>query len=109
IFKGEIGTYKGVRFIETNYAYLLNCGPIIRQTTITAAHNAGDGVNPNVKVDGVYAVGQTSGITNYIQLDDVGEEGAEDAFAENDMISLHLTRGSTFGVPNGALYTEGTK
>lgn len=109
IFKGEIGTYKGVRFIETNYAYLLNCGPIIRQTTITAAHNAGDGVNPNVKVDGVYAVGQTSGITNYIQLADVGEEGAEDAFVENDMISLHLTRGSTFGVPNGALYTEGTK
>jgi hypothetical protein len=108
IFNGEIGSYHGVRMIVTPYAYLYNCGPIVRQTTISAAANAGDGVNPASKVDDVWKVGQTSGITNYVQLLAVGTQGAEDAIKADDILTFHLTRGSTYGVPNGVLYTEGT-
>lgn len=87
----EIGQYEGVRFVPHMTNVLWNCGEVIAQTTITAAADQGDGApDPaSAKVDGVYATGQTSGVTNYIQLASVS------GFTVGDIVTLHKTRPSS--------------
>lgn len=112
LFKYEVGAYKNVRFVESPRLVLWNCGAIALQETITVGALAGDG-SPNpgtTKVDGTYAVGQTSsGITNYIQLSGTPVSGvlATD-LALNDIITIHTSRTSAFGVTNGVHPFDGT-
>ena len=101
----EVGMYKNVRFVQAPQCQLYNCGPITQQLTVTSAITAGDGApDPaSVNVDNVYAVGQSSsGITNYIQLNAVTN------LTVGDVVSIHKTRTSDFGVTNGVDYREGT-
>jgi len=103
IVRGEVGTYHGVRFIETPRATLYNCGPITAQTTLDAARIAGDGVDPAILVDGIYKVGQASGINTSLSV------VATTNINVGDYISIHTDRTSDFGVTNGADYRDGTK
>lgn len=103
IIRGEVGTYHNVRFVRTPRAILYNCGPITVQTTIGAAHTAGDGSDPSVLVDGVRKVGQPSGVTHFISVADTT------GFAVGDLVSIHINRTSNFGVTDGADYRDGTK
>ena len=101
----EVGMYKNVRFVQAPQAMLYNCGTVTVQPTVTSAITAGDGApDPaSVNVDNVYAVGQSSGgITNYIQL------SAVTSLAVGDVVSIHTTRTSAFGITNGVDYREGT-
>jgi hypothetical protein len=111
LFKYEVGSYKNVRFIESPRLTLWNCGALDFQETITKAILAGDGApDPaSAKVDGTYMVGQSSaGITNYIQLSGTPETGDLSAIQVNDIVTIHLTRTSSFGVTNGVNPFEGT-
>jgi hypothetical protein len=109
--RNEVGTYKNVRFVQSPRLVLWNAGEVIAQTTITAAVTAGDGApDPSsTKVDGTYLVGQeTGGITNSIPYNDTFITGTESLLAENDMITLHLTRTSAYGITDGVDFAEGT-
>ena len=106
----EVGTYKNIRFVQSPKLVLWNCGSLIAQAPISAAIHAGDGApDPaSVKVDNVYQVGQTSsGIVNYISLGAFGT-GAITDIEVNDMVTIHLTRTSSYGVTNGVNPFEGT-
>lgn len=106
----EVGTYKNVRYVQTPKAVLFNCGALIAQAPISVAATAGDGApDPaSTKVDGTYLTGQASdGITHYIQLGTFGE-GAITDLSVNDIITLHKSRTSTYGVTNGVNFQEGT-
>ena len=107
LLRYEVGTYKNIRFVQSPKLVLWNCGAIAEQKAITAAATAGDGApDPNSsKVDGTYMVGQTTdGITNYIQLDGFSDGD----YAANDMVTIHQTRTSAYGVSNGVNPFEGT-
>ena len=112
LFKYEVGSYKNVRFVESPRLVLWNCGAVEFQETISAAANAGDGAPPpaSTKVDGTYMVGQTSaGIVNYIQLSGTPVAGTLAANVQvNDIITIHLSRTSAFGVTNGVNPFDGT-
>jgi hypothetical protein len=100
----EVGAYHNVRFVETNDAILFNCGEITAQTHLSESHTAGEG-SPDpatTTVDGAYHVGQPSK-QHWLQVDDVT------GFAVHDIISVHLTRTSDFGITNGADHRDGTK
>jgi hypothetical protein len=110
LLRYEVGSYKNVRFVESPRCVLWNCGTITAQAPINAAAYAGDGSpNPGLtKVDGTYMVGQTSsGITHYISLGTFGT-GAITDLAENDIITIHSSRTSSFGVANGVNPFDGT-
>lgn len=100
IIRGEVGVYRGVRFVETPRGILYNCGPITVQPTIAASVSAGDGA-PSTVVDGVKTVGQQSGVTNYITVSDAT------GIAVNDIVTVHVDRTSANGVTNGVDYTDG--
>lgn len=105
----EVGQHKNVRYVQTPKCVLWNCGAITVRAPVSAAINAGDGApNPGTtKVDGTYKVGQTSaGIVHYIQLG-VPTSGSMSQFAVNDMVTIHGTVTSDFGVTNGVDYREG--
>lgn len=110
LLRYEVGSYKNVRFVESPRCVLWNCGTITAQAPINAAVHAGDG-SPNpgaTKVDGTYMVGQTSsGIVHNIPLGSFGT-GAITDLSVNDIITLHLTRTSSFGVANGVNPFDGT-
>lgn len=106
----EVGAIKNVRYVQTPKCTLWNCGAIIARASITAAATAGDGApNPaSTKVDGTYKVGQGSGgITNYIQLGS-WSSGSIGTLAVNDIITIHKTTSSAYGVTDGVPYSEGT-
>lgn len=110
LLRYEVGTYKNIRFVQSPKLVLWNSGPIIAQGNISAAIHAGDGApNPaTTKVDGVYQVGQTSaGIVNYITVGS-WNTGTVANIEVNDVITIHLTRTSTYGVSNGVNPFEGT-
>ena len=110
ILKYEVGSYKNVRFVESPRCVLWNCGSITAQAPINASVSAGDGSpNPGVtKVDGTYMLGQASaGIVHNIPLGAFGT-GAITDLAVNDIITLHVTRTSSFGVTNGVNPFDGT-
>lgn len=102
LVNGEVGSYRGVRFVETNDAMLWNCGRIIAQASITAAIAAGDGApNPaTTKVDGTWLVGQTAATHSITVSSTAG-------FSVGDRVSLHVLRTNDFGVTNGADYRDG--
>lgn len=103
ILNREQFTYQNVRFVETNDATLWNCGNVTVQTTVTEALAVGDGAEvPTTAVDGAYFVGQ-SGRKNYIPV------AATTSFAVNDIISIHTSRTSAFGVTDGCDFRDGTK
>jgi hypothetical protein len=110
LLRYEVGSYKNVRFVESTRCVLWNCGELVAQAPISAAVMAGDG-SPNpgaTKVDGTYMVGQTSaGVTNFIQLDAFGTGTIAD-LSVNDIITLHISRTSNFGVTNGVNPFDGT-
>jgi hypothetical protein len=112
LFRYEVGSYKNVRYIESTRLMLWNCGTVEFQETITAAATAGDGapVPASAKVDGTYMVGQSSaGITNYIQLSGTPETGVlADNVQVNDIITIHISRTSAFGVTDGVNPFDGT-
>ena len=106
----EVGTYKNIRFVQSPKLVLWNCGELIAQAPIDAAHTAGDGApDPaSTKVDNTYQVGQTSsGITNQINLGTFGT-GTIANIAVNDVVTIHKTRTSAYGVSNGVNFEEGT-
>lgn len=107
LLRYEVGMYKNVRFISSPRLTLYNAGAVIAQAPIDAALHAGDG-SPTTKVDGTYTVGQTSGgIVHEISTGAFGT-GAITDLAVNDIITLHLTRTSAYGVTNGVDPFEGT-
>lgn len=110
LLKYEVGTYKNVRFVQSPKLVLWNCGTLIAQGTVDTAITAGDGApDPDAtKVDGVYQVGQTTaGITNYISVG-AWDTGSLSDVDVNDIISIHVTRSSAYGVSNGVDFKEGT-
>lgn len=112
LFRYEVGSYKNTRFIESPRLVLWNCGTIEFAETISAAAHAGDGApNPTTtKVDGTYKVGQTSaGIVHYIQLSGTPIAGDLATNVQvNDIITIHISRTSSFGVTNGVNPFDGT-
>jgi hypothetical protein len=102
LVRGEVGAYRGVRFVETNDALLWNCGRITHQATIDAAITRGDG-SPDpatTTVDDTFYTGQAAA-THTITVSD------SSGFTVNDRVSIHVDRTSTFGVTNGADYRDG--
>ena len=93
IVNGEVGYYRGARFVITNDAYLFNSGPITTQKLITAQPMRGDGATANWKG---YNVGQPSSI-RYIQLDSL----AAGEFNVGDKVTIHKARTSNLGVLDG--------
>lgn len=106
----EVGSFKNVRYVQNPKLTLWNCGAIIARAPISASHTAGDGApDPaSTKVDGTYYVGQgTNGITHYLQLGSF-TTGSLANLAVNDIITIHKTVTSAYGVTNGVDFTEGT-
>lgn len=105
LMAGEVGSFHGVRFVETNRACLYNAGEwdgVGAQTTITAAVNAGDGApNPTTTaVDQVYYVGQAAKTHTITVASTTG-------IVAGDIVSIHVDRTSTFGITNGLDYRDG--
>lgn len=110
LLRYEVGSYKNVRFVQSPKCVLWNTGTLIAQAPISAAVHAGDGApNPGTtKVDNVWQVGQTSaGIVNYI-TPGTFTTGAFSDISVNDVLTVHLTRTSAYGVSNGVNPFEGT-
>ena len=109
--KYEVGTYKNVRFVQSPKLVLWNSGTLIAQGLVDTEIKAGDGAKvpgTSSKVDGTYMVGQTTaGITNSISVGS-WDTGSIANIAENDIICIHKTRTSDYGVSNGVDFKEGT-
>lgn len=102
ILRGEVGTYHGIRFIESNDAVLYNAGALVHQADITAPALAGDGApDPSTTaVDTVEYVGQTDA-THSIVVDD------SSGFDIGDIVTIHVDRTNANGVTNGLDFTDG--
>lgn len=102
IMNGEIGTFYGIRFVETNDALLRNVGTIIAQTAVTAPIAVHDGApNPSTTaVDRVEYVGQAAA-KHYIEVGDTT------GISVNDVVTIHTIRTNDFGVTNGVDYRDG--
>lgn len=104
ILRYEVGSYKGVRFVQSPKLQLFNCGTIIARSPITAAITAGDGAQDPAsasKVDGVFSVGQ-DGVTHYIQLSDQAwDAGSIADLAVGDIITIHASVTNAHGIANG--------
>lgn len=100
VFNGEIGSYHGFRFIQTNNAILYNAGTITHQNTIAVPVNAGDG-SPTAAVDGIEFVGQP-GATKWITMTSVLT-----GLVVGDVVTIHVNRTNANGVTNGVDYTDG--
>lgn len=103
--KYELGSYKGVRFVQVpndrygmNHSILYNCGAITKQYGVNAPIEMGDGApDPETtKVDSVWYVGQKA-VTHYIQLEDFADQD----FLVNDIVTIHVARTASYGVTNG--------
>lgn len=104
----EAGAHKNVRYVQTPKCTLWNCGAVIARAPISAAVHAGDGAPPrSTKVDGTYMVGQgTSGVVNWISLGTF-TTGTIASLAVNDIVTLHQTVTSAYGITNGVNFNEG--
>lgn len=110
LLRYEVGAYKNIRFVQSPKLVLWNAGAITAQGLIDTAIHAGDGApDPSSsKVDNVYQVGQTTaGITNYISVGS-WDTGSVANIEVNDIITIHLTRTSSYGITNGVNPFEGT-
>lgn len=109
LIRGELGVYRGVRFVDNPLAKLYNSGIISHQTTIKAAVKPGDGAaNPDTtRVEGVRRVGQP-GATHWIRVQDGS------GFEAGDIVTVHLLRhdanslaaASGNGTLNGPLFSD---
>jgi hypothetical protein len=109
LISGELGTYRGVRFVESPMARLWNVGTVDVQTTIKAAVKPGDGApDPSTTaVDNTKYVGQP-GATHYILVNDAG------TLAVNDKVTIHRVRHDSTslaaygykGVLNGVIFDD---
>jgi hypothetical protein len=87
---------------------LWNAGAVIVRAPIAAAHTAGDGSSDSRKVDGTYLTGQGSdGITHYIQLG-AATSGSLPTIQVNDIVTIHKTTTSAYGITDGVDFNEGT-
>jgi len=103
IVNNEQGSWKGVRFVQTNDACLYNVGAISAQTSAAAAITQGDGADDEDGAYlGVYSQGQSSNVTKYITVASASD------FAVGDLVTIHTDRTSANGVTNGVDYTDGT-
>lgn len=112
LINGELGMYRGIRYVDNPLAKLWNMGAISHQTAIKAAVTPGSGApDPKVeKVEGTRLVGQP-GATHFIRVQDAS------GFSEGDMVTLHLLRhdattlaaDSNRGVLNGPVLTDAMK
>jgi N4-gp56 family major capsid protein len=110
LLRYEVGAYKNIRFVQSPKLVLWNSGTLIAQGSVDAMITAGDGApDPSsTKVDATYSVGQTTaGITNYISVGSWGTGSLADIDV-NDIVSIHTTRTSDYGVTNGVDFNEGT-
>jgi hypothetical protein len=110
----EIGTHKGVRFVEVpnnrygeNLSILYNAGTIVAQYGLINAIHMGDGApdpeDTTFKVDDVWSVGQKN-VVHFVQL----EAGANMAlFNVHDVVSIHTQRTAAYGVTNGVDFKSG--
>jgi len=103
--RGEIGGYKGVRFIVPqnnifgeNPNVLYNAGAISKQYGVILPITAGDGApDPETTaVDSTWYVGQKN-VTHSIKL----ESFTPGDFALNDWVTIHTSTTSEYGVTNG--------
>jgi len=105
----EMGQYLNTRYIKTPLNVLWNCGTVTAQTTLTADVPVGAGAA--LTVHNHYTVGQASLRTSTANSD-AGQRYISVAdstgFTVGDVITLHKTRTSVFGVTNGVDYREGT-
>lgn len=87
IIRGELGMWRGVRFVDNGFAKLWNVGAITHQSKISAALKPGDGApDPTTtKVEQTRRVGQPSA-THYVQVADAS------GFLPNTMITIHSYR-----------------
>lgn len=89
LIQGELGMWRGVRFVENGFAKLWNMGLDGNevQTTITVALAPGDGAaDPETTaVEGVRYVGQPGATHQVTVADSTG-------FAAGDMVTIHRTR-----------------
>jgi len=102
LINGQVGTYEGIPVASVPNLTLYNCGPILAQTTITAAVEIGAGAaDPETeKVDGVWSVGLRN-VMHYIQVADASD------FAAGDLVTLHRVRATANGprsVQNGVVW-----
>jgi len=93
LFSGEVGAYRGTRFIPSNDAILANAGTITTQKGITTPLSAGSGAAASYKG---YTVGQ-SGAVHTVTLADFDDGD----YVVNDIVTIHSARTSTYGVTNG--------
>lgn len=99
---GEVGMYKGVRFLVTPRAVLRNLGTKDIRAKIISPVKQGDGApGSETLVDGVYNVGQPSA-AKYIVVDDASN------FELNMRVTIHTRLTSEFGVIDGADFRDGT-
>lgn len=98
LFTGEVGAYKGVRFVTTNQMMLWNAGNILQQNSIVAAAPAGTGGADWA----TYKVGQTAAV-KFMQLDDF----ADGAYKVDDVITISDKRTSKWGPTNGPDWEDG--
>lgn len=88
----EAGTYMGIRTVSHPLLTLWNVGPVIAQTTVTAAIGVGDGApGPDSRVDGVWNVGQ-DGATHYVTV------ASSASFNVGEIVTLHRVRPAANGV-----------
>lgn len=99
LLTGEIGTYRGVRFVESPMAILWNAGAVSAQTTITAAVAPGDGApDPETTaVDNVRYVGQPDA-THSITV------ASSASFSVGEKVTVHKLRGDG---SNGTTVSDG--
>lgn len=108
IMRYEVGQYMNTRYLKTSRNVLWNCGTITAQTTLAADVAIGSGAAATV--DGHYTVGQAtirehtngSGNSRYITVTD------STGINVGDIITIHKTRTSNYGVSNGVDFNEGT-
>lgn len=87
LIRGELGMYRGVRFVDNPMAKIWNAGDITVQTTITAAVTPGSGApDPaTTLVEGTRKVGQPGATHSITVADTTG-------LTAGDMITIHKLR-----------------
>lgn len=99
---GELGMYRGIRFIDNPMAKLWNVGEIDHQTAIKSAVQPGDGApDPSTTlVEGVRRVGQPAA-KHYIEVADAS------GFTAGDKVTIHVLRATSDDVATGRAVTDG--
>lgn len=108
----EIGAWDNTRFMSTRRNVLWNCGDVV-QTSVLAPSTAtgntkgyygpGDGGSYSELVDKVYRIGQNPsavGVQEWLEVD------ATTGLTINDIVTIHKTQTSDFGVTDGVDFRE---